>query len=169
MKKQRSVAPGAAAVLLAAVCAVLWLPGAGERLEEWRISRSGIPDAVSSRNGNGACYLTVTANSDEIVDEEEFAETVVRMCVENSFRSMKLSTDLNGYPESLDITVYLKKSDIGKEDPVLRIRFEPPEETEARSDPAEEELGPGEEHTERRSGYNIKDDADHYTLTVEKW
>ena len=119
--------------------------------------RRALSLAVAAKHPNG------------IVDEEEFAETVVRMCVENSFRSMKLSTDLNGYPESLDITVYLKKSDIGKEDPVLRIRFEPPEETEARSDPAEEELGPGEEHTERRSGYNIKDDADHYTLTVEKW
>ena len=60
---------------------------------------------------------------------------------------MIFSTDLRGYPGSLDIDVYLQKEDIGKTDSVLNIRFQP---------------------DEWNSDYNIRDDVEHYRLYVDE-
>ena len=88
--------------------------------------RSGVPDAVSSRMVNGECCLDVVANSDTIEDEEEFARTVVQMCRDNSFHSMRLSTDQAGYPCRLEISVYFYREDVNVMEPVFKIYFEPP-------------------------------------------
>ena len=70
----------------------------------------------------------------------------VEMCRENSFQTIKLSTDVTGWPSSLDITVYLHRDDVGRKKPEMHIRFLPPD------DGAE---------------YNIKDDSAKYQLLIK--
>lgn len=108
---------------------------------------SNVPDLVSSFVSNNDYHLTVVANSKEITDKESFSKDVIEMCRNNSFKSMIFSTDLRGYPGSLDIDVYLKKEDIGKKDSVLNIRFQP---------------------DEWNADYNIRDDVEHYRLYVDE-
>lgn len=140
---QRNVTKAAAALALLLILS-LCLPWAGDRLSQWKEDHSGIPDAVSSRNSGRECFLTVVANRDEIEDKEEFARTVVEMCIENRFESMCLSTDQEGYPSRLEIEVYRRKSEAGRGEPVCLIRFEPTEEE-----------------------CNIKDDTEKYRLYVD--
>lgn len=73
---------------------------------------SGIPDVVSSRIQNEACYLTVAANSENIEDRKKFAERVICMYRENTFYTTRFSTDREDAPKRLYITVYLNKSDV---------------------------------------------------------
>ena len=54
------------------------------------------PDVVSSISMNRDQYLTVVANRNRIEDKEEFAKLLVKMCRENSFHTIKFSTD-RGY------------------------------------------------------------------------
>ena len=106
-------------------------------------SESGVPDAVSSFYNGRECRLTVTANSSDIDDREQFAREVFQMCRENLFRTIKLSTDISGWPESLDIAVYYHRTDIGEKAPVMRIRFVPPDDGERYdiwNDPGEYEM-----------------------------
>ena len=115
----RAVLTAGAAVLL--ISLFLYL---AKRKVERIIDECGIPDAVSSISGGEKCCLTVVANSGQIPDEEAFARKVIRMCMENSFRSLRFSTDIGGWPEEMEIDVYLRKKDVGEEPPVFRIRAE---------------------------------------------
>lgn len=138
------------ALLAAAAASVMLflLFGEGGWLGRRSLSDRGIPDAVSSRTVNGECYLDVVANTDRIEDEAEFARTVVQMCRDNSFHSMKLSTDRGGYPSSLEIKVYLRRADINTVQPAFVIRYEPAEGM-------------------RREPHNMKDDVEKYKLYVD--
>ena len=107
---------------------------------------TGVPDAVSSTVSGGTCSLIVTANAERISDREAFAREVVRMCRENSFRSLRLSTDMAGWPEELDIKVYLRREDIGEKEPVMRILYEP---------------------ADTDADISIQDDPEKYILTIE--
>lgn len=111
-----------------------------------KVEYTGVPDMVSSFSSNNDYHLMIVANSRGISDKEDFAKNVIEMCRNNSFKSMIFSTDLKGYPGSLDIDVYLRKDDIGKTEPVLQIRFQP---------------------DEWNAGYNIRDDVEHYCLYVD--
>ena len=75
------------------------------------------PDIINSLSMNRDQYLTVVANRDEIEDKEEFAELLVQMCKENSFHTIKFSTE-RGYATSLHMKVYLWRDKIG---PVSRF------------------------------------------------
>lgn len=86
---------------------------------------NGVPDALSSVVSGGTCRLTVVANTDRIEDKEVFAHKVIQMCRENSFRSLRLSTDIGGRLKELNIMVYYYREDIGSEDPVMRILYKP--------------------------------------------
>lgn len=66
------------------------------------------PDVVSSISMNRDQILTVVANCDEIENKEEFAWKLIEMCRENSFHTIKFSTD-RGYATSIDMRVYLWK------------------------------------------------------------
>jgi hypothetical protein len=123
MEKSNKMKP--CAVLIAGFAALLFvfalsLSGRGGRSGE----ECGIPDAVSSISDGEKCCLTVVANSSQISDEEAFAREVVRMCMENSFRSLRFSTDIGERPAVLEIDVYLQKKDVGEMPPVFRIRAE---------------------------------------------
>ena len=45
------------------------------------------------------------------------------MCRENSFHTIRFSTDINGYPSGLCITVYLNRKDLEKGRQVCEIEF----------------------------------------------
>ncbi len=149
-RKQRKKRQKTAGIILAAIFFLLW--GANKWYGRWEENHSGIPDAVSSRIENRECFLDVIANTDKIENTQDFARTVIRMCRENSFRSIHLSTDLYGYPERLEINVYLHREDVNRVEPVQRIRYEPPESAMK-----------GDSETE----YNIKDHAEKYKLYVD--
>lgn len=137
----RAVLTAGAAVLLISLFLYL-AKRKGERI----IDECGIPDAVSSISDGEKCCLTVVANSGQIRDKEAFAREVVRMCTENSFRSLRFSTDIGGWPAVLEIDVYLQKKDVGRTPPVFRIR-------------AESENGGG--------GHNSGNRADCYRIFIE--
>lgn len=140
-KSERSIV---GIILICAICVMV--PHGKEKYADWKEANCGIPDAVGSMVFNNNYHLTIVANSREIADAEEFACEVIEMCRENAFHSIKFSTDVNGYPSSLDITVYLRKDDIGEKEPVCRIRYVP---------------------TDYNEGYDIKNDTDKYHLYLD--
>ena len=80
------------------------------------------PDVVSSISMNQDQYLTIVANRDKIEDKEEFAELLVKMCGENSFHTIKFSTD-RGYATSVNMRVYLWKDEIEGNEPVMVVEY----------------------------------------------
>ena len=53
--------------------------------------------------------ITIIANRLIIWDTEEFAEEIIQKCIENSFKEIRFSYDLRGYPTELRIHVYTNK------------------------------------------------------------
>ncbi len=90
---------------------------------EWREAHSGIPDAVSSVSINNGHHLKVAANSSQIEDREELARRIIHMCQDNSFHSIRFSTDVNGYPSELHISVYLNRKEVEGGGLSLRLNF----------------------------------------------
>lgn len=75
-----------------------------------KTSVSGEPDVVCSIVSNRDYDLTVIANKEEIVDKEMFAKELIQMCVDNSFHTIRFSTDF-GYATGIKMRVYLSKED----------------------------------------------------------
>lgn len=96
-----------------------------EYFQKYKYEISGIPDLINSNSINSDYSLTVVANSKNIKNKENFARTVITMCRENSFKTIRFSSDLGGYPTSLDISVYLHQKDIRECDPVCKIQYMP--------------------------------------------
>ena len=122
----------------------------------------GLHKFVTVYGGNavGQLYLEkhfdgqIIWNTSKIEEPDQFAEQVIRMCRENGFQTIHFSEDLGGLPSSLFIAVYLKKSDVDKGEPVLRIRYEP--------------LScAGNGNAESDEEYTIADPPSEYRLTVE--
>lgn len=122
------------------------IPYGTKRFKQWQEEHSGIPDISSSLSVNNDHYLTVVANTGEIEDKEEFAREIIRMCQQNSFHSVRFSTDMAGYPSRLSITVYLNRKDIGNNEPVCKIEFKT---------------------NDYNEDYDIKNDADKFRLYLD--
>lgn len=103
------------------------------------------PDVVSSISMNRDQYLTVAANRDNIEDKEEFAKLLIEMCKENSFHTIKFSTD-RGYATSVDMRVYLFQDKIEGHEPVMIVKYEP---------------------VEYGKGYDIVHNPDQFKLTID--
>lgn len=116
------------------------------KYEEWKESHSGVPDVISSMSSNKSYHLTVVANSSKVEDKEALARELVQMCRENSFHSIRFSTDINGYPSELKITVYLNQKSIERGKLLCEIEFRP------------------ESYTE---DYDIKNDIDQFHLYLD--
>lgn len=80
------------------------------------------PDVVSSISMDRNQYLTVVANRDKIEDKEEFAKLLVQMCKENSFHTIKFSTD-RGYATGIHMQVFLCEEDIEDANVVMEIDY----------------------------------------------
>ncbi len=74
--------------------------------------------------GNGSTLdLTIIANRLYIRDKEEFAEQMLQRCVDNSFHEIRLSYDMNGYPNELSISVYMNPVMWKLKKRVFRIKY----------------------------------------------
>lgn len=104
-------------VLVVAVMIGIGLEGEERRVE-------GEPDIISSMIVNNEQYLTVVANCNEIENEEEFKKLLIRMYEENSFHSVKFSTDISD-PEKVYMKVYpFRETIMEKEtDPILEFKY----------------------------------------------
>lgn len=107
-------------MVVAVVLVVAVMIGIGLEGEERRVE--GEPDVISSMIVNNEQYLTVVANRNEIKNEEEFTKLLIKMYEENSFHSVKFSTDLVD-TEKIYMKVYLWKDEIKKNQPNLGIEF----------------------------------------------
>ena len=109
-------------MVVAVVLVVAVMIGIGLEGEERRVE--GEPDVISSMIVNNEQYLTVVANCNEIENEEEFTKLLIKMYEENSFHSVKFSTDLVD-PEKVYMKVYRWKRGVKKEKPLLQITYRP--------------------------------------------
>ena len=71
--------------------------------------------AVCSSNpnifSNGSLEeISIIANKLYIFDREKFAKYVLQRCADNSFREVRVSYDLSGYPNEVHITVYMNRA-----------------------------------------------------------
>lgn len=80
------------------------------------------PDVVSSISIKRDQYLTVVANRDRIEDKEEFAKLLVQMCRDNSFHTIKFSTD-RGYATGIHMQVFLCEEDIEEAKLAMKIDY----------------------------------------------
>lgn len=87
----------------------------------------------------------MVANRDNIEDKEEFAKLLIEMCKENSFHTIKFSTD-RGYATSVDMRVYLFQDKIEGHEPVMIVKYEP---------------------IEYGKGYDIVYNPDQFKLTID--
>lgn len=133
-------------VILLIFCAVVIFYYGRKKYKQWQEDHSGVPDVVNSLSVSNNHHLTVVANSSKIKDKEQFARQVVHMCQDNSFHSIRFSTDINGYPSELDIMVYLNRKAVKKGEPVHKIKFS--------TDDFNED-------------YDIKNDADKFRLYLD--
>lgn len=61
-------------------------------------------------NSNGYLEdIAITANKLYIFDQEKFAKCILQRCVENSFKEVRFSYDLSGYPNEVHISVYMNQ------------------------------------------------------------
>lgn len=104
------------------VLVVVTILGIG--LEGEKRRAEGEPDVVSSMIVNNEQYLTVVANRNEIENEEEFTKLLIKMYEDNSFHSVKFSTDLVD-SKRVYLKVYRWKEDVRKEEPLLQIKYYP--------------------------------------------
>lgn len=68
-------------------------------------------------------YVTIIANRIYILNEEEFAEKVIQRCVDNAYKEIQFSYDVNGYPVGVHITVYLNEIAFDLSRPALEINY----------------------------------------------
>lgn len=80
------------------------------------------PDVVSSISMNRDQYLTVVVYRNRIEDKEEFAKLLVKMFRENSFHTIKFSTD-RGYATGIHMQVYLCDNDIEEAKVAMKIDY----------------------------------------------
>ena len=106
--------------LICLLCVAVFVSGCGQKHKE------GEPDVISSIKMNQDEMLTVVANRNQIEDKEEFAELLLKKCKENSFQSVKLSTD-SGYATSLNLRIYLWEDEIEGQEPVMVVKYKPVE------------------------------------------
>ena len=105
-------------MVVAVVLVVVTILGIG--LEEEKRRAEGEPDVVSSIIVNNEQYLTVVANRNEIENEEEFTKLLIKMYEENSFHSVKFSTDMVD-TEKVYMKVYFWRDEIKKSRYKLRM------------------------------------------------
>lgn len=88
-----------------------------------RVNEVSEPDCVSSSSFNEELHLTIVANRNEIENKEVFAKEIFEMCKNNSFNSIMLSTDIQGFPEKITAEIYLWKEEIREQEPELIIKY----------------------------------------------
>lgn len=102
--------------LICLLLAVAFVSGCAQKHKE------GEPDVISSMKMNQDETLTVVANRKQIEDKENFAKLLIKKCKDNSFQSVRFSTDY-GYATSLNLRVYLWEDEIEGQEPVMVVEY----------------------------------------------
>lgn len=101
---------------------------------------------TSSMNFSSGNYyemeLTVVANKLFIIDKQRFAEEMIERCIDNNFHDIKFSYDMMGYPNRLQINVYL--NEFSKSHFTILYMME----------------------SENGMDYNIKDNPDRFVISI---
>lgn len=105
-------------MVVVVVLVVAVMIGIGLEGEERRVE--GEPDVISSMIVNNEQYLIVVANRNKIENEEEFTKLLIKMYEENSFHSVKFSTDMVD-TEKVYMKVYFWRDEIKKSRYKLRM------------------------------------------------
>ena len=82
----------------------------------------GEPDVKNSMSFNREQHLTVIAYRNKIEDKEAFAEELIQMCKDNSFKTIKFSTD-RGYATGIYMNVYLTEKDWKNGKKVMEVEY----------------------------------------------
>ncbi len=80
-------------------------------------------DAVSSVSMDDQEKLLVVANCNRINDKKQIAKEVLQKYMDNSFQSIRLSTDLREDVTCLQVSVYLKENHIKEGTPIMEIEY----------------------------------------------
>lgn len=106
-------------IVIAIAAILILLTGCGE-IKEAVIC--GEPDVVGSITFNRDYRLFMIANRNRIDDKMAFAEEVLQMCKDNSFKSVLFSYDM-GYPTEVKIDVYLTQEDFDDNEMYMEIDY----------------------------------------------
>lgn len=82
----------------------------------------GEPDVKNSMSFNREQHFTVIAYRNKIEDKEAFAEELIQMCKDNSFKTIKFSTD-RGYATGIYMNVYLTEKDWKSGKKVMEVEY----------------------------------------------
>lgn len=80
-------------------------------------------DAVSSVSVDDHEKLLVVAKCNRIEDKTKFAKNILQKYIDNSFQSIRLSTDLQGGITCLQVSVYMKEKQIKEGNPIMEIEY----------------------------------------------
>lgn len=105
-------------IILSLILAIVLISGSKQ------IHQEGEIDVISSMKFNQDENLTVIANKNKIEDKERLAKLLIKKYKDNSFKSIKFSTDY-GYATSLNIRVFLWEYQVRNQDPVMKIEYIP--------------------------------------------
>lgn len=92
--------------------------------------------------------VTLIANKLYIYDKYEFAESVIQKCIDNSWKEVRFSYDIAGYPNELCIDVYMND-----------YAFEHRQNVSFRITYCQD--------SRFNYKYNIKDNPEKFTITIE--
>lgn len=106
-------------IIIAMAVILILLTGCGEKKGA---VICGEPDVVGSITSNRDYRLFMIANRNEIDDKMAFAEEVLQMCKDNSFKSVLFSYDM-GYPTEVKIDVYLTQEDFDNHEMYMEIDY----------------------------------------------
>lgn len=81
------------------------------------------PDMVSTISTMNYEYCAIIAYRNQIPDKIEFARTLIEMCRENKYETIKFATDVRGYPLGLYLNVYLTQEDFENGKIYMKVKY----------------------------------------------
>ena len=67
--------------------------------------------------------ISIVANRISISDKEDFAKEMIQRCIKNTFNEFQFSYDLNGYPEEINMSVYINEIAWKHNEKILEIEY----------------------------------------------
>lgn len=87
------------------------------------IQIEGYDSTIETFNNGYIQDVSIVSHRIFIPDKEEFAREVIQMIIDNSLMGIQFSYDINGYPNELNITVYLNESSCRNGNSIFKISY----------------------------------------------
>lgn len=107
---------------------------------------NGIADCVNSFESENFYHLSIIANQEEINDKEEYALHLIEKVINNDFHTILFSYDIKGFPQGVEMNVYLTEEDKQNGNLFMTVRFT--------------------QEDRIKNNYNIADDYDKFNLEI---